>query len=35
MAVDTGLFIAITLIYLVAVIGLGYLGYRRTKGDDD
>ena len=35
MAVDTGLFIAITLVYLVAVIGLGYLGYRRTKGDDD
>ncbi|HNV38820.1 MAG TPA: sodium:solute symporter family protein, partial [Methanoculleus sp.] len=35
MAVDTGLFIAITLVYLVAVISLGYLGYRRTKGEDD
>ena len=35
MAVDTGLFVGITLVYLVLVIGLGYLGYRQTKGDDD
>ncbi|MDV2482220.1 sodium:solute symporter family protein [Methanoculleus sp. Wushi-C6] len=35
MAVDTGLFIAITLVYLLITIGLGYLGYRQTKGDDD
>lgn len=35
MAVDTGLFVAITVVYLAATIGLGYIGYRRTKGDDD
>ncbi len=35
MAVDTGLFVAMTLVYLVLVIGLGYLGYRRTKENDD
>ncbi|SCL76704.1 Propionate transporter [Methanoculleus chikugoensis] len=35
MAVDTGLFVAMTLVYLVLIIGLGYLGYRRTKEDDD
>jgi len=34
-AVDTGLFVAITLVYLVLTVGLGYLGYRRTKEDDD
>ncbi len=35
MAVDTGLFVIVTLIYLAATIGLGYLGYRQTKEDDD
>ncbi|MCM2466637.1 sodium:solute symporter family protein [Methanoculleus oceani] len=35
MAVDTGLFVAITLAYLVIIIGLGYLGYRQTKESDD
>ncbi|MGI5937946.1 MULTISPECIES: sodium:solute symporter [Methanoculleus] len=35
MAVDTGLFIAVTLVYLAIIICLGYLGYRQTKGDDD
>lgn len=35
MAVDTGIFVALTLVYLVVIIGLGYLGYRQTKGDDD
>ncbi len=35
MAVDTGLFVAITLAYLVIIIGLGYLGYRQTKENDD
>ena len=35
MAVDTGLFVGMTLVYLVLVIGLGYLGYRQTKGNDD
>ena len=35
MAVDTGLFVAMTLVYLVLIIGLGYLGYRRTKENDD
>jgi len=35
MAVDTGLFVAVTLVYLAITIGLGYLGYRQTKGDDD
>jgi SSS family solute:Na+ symporter len=35
MAVDTLIFAAITLIYLAAVVFLGYLGYRQTKGSDD
>ncbi|MCK9278073.1 MAG: sodium:solute symporter family protein, partial [Methanoculleus sp.] len=35
MAVDTWVFAAVTLVYLVAIIGLGYLGYRQTKSDDD
>lgn len=35
MGVDTGIFVALTLAYLVIIIGLGYLGYRQTKGDDD
>jgi len=34
-AVDTGIFVAITLVYLVAIVALGYLGYRQTKEDDD
>ncbi|MCT8337569.1 sodium:solute symporter family protein [Methanoculleus sp. Afa-1] len=35
MAVDTGIFVAITLVYLAATIALGYLGYRQTKESDD
>mgnify|MGYP001078326043 CR=1 FL=1 len=35
MAVDTLTFPIITLVYLAAVILLGYLGYRKTKGSDD
>jgi SSS family solute:Na+ symporter len=35
MAVNTGIFVAVTLVYLIATIALGYIGYRRTKGDDD
>jgi len=35
MAVDTWVFVGITLVYLVIIVGLGYLGYRQTKGDDD
>jgi len=35
MAVDTLTFTIITLVYLTAVILLGYLGYRQTKGSDD
>lgn len=35
MAVDTLTFAAITLVYLGAVIFLGYIGYRQTKGSDD
>lgn len=35
MAVDTLTFAVITLIYLAAVVFLGYLGYRQTKGSDD
>jgi SSS family solute:Na+ symporter len=35
MAVDTLTFTIITLVYLAAVILLGYLGYRKTKGSDD
>ncbi|MBN2734249.1 MAG: sodium:solute symporter family protein [Methanomicrobiaceae archaeon] len=35
MAVDTLTFAVITLVYLIAVITLGYIGYRQTKGSDD
>lgn len=35
MAVDTLTFALVTGAYLLLVIGLGYLGYRRTKGHDD
>lgn len=35
MAVDTGIFVAVTLVYLGATIALGYLGYRQTKESDD
>ncbi|TAJ43472.1 sodium:solute symporter family protein [Methanofollis fontis] len=35
MAVNPTTFAAVTLLYLVAIIGLGYLGYRRTRGHDD
>lgn len=35
MAVDTVTFAAVTLVYLVMVIGLGYVGYRQTRGQDD
>jgi SSS family solute:Na+ symporter len=35
MAVNTATFAAVTLIYLAAIIGLGYLGYRQTRGHDD
>ncbi len=35
MAVDTLSFAAITAVYLAAVIFLGYIGYKKTKGSDD
>jgi SSS family solute:Na+ symporter len=35
MAVDTLTFGIVTLIYLVMVLGLGYLGYRQTREHDD
>ncbi|MDV2482647.1 sodium:solute symporter family protein [Methanoculleus sp. Wushi-C6] len=35
MAVDTLTFALVTVVYLLLVIGLGYLGYRRTRGSDD
>ncbi|HMA04342.1 MAG TPA: sodium:solute symporter family protein [Methanomicrobiales archaeon] len=35
MPVDTGTFLAVTGIYVVLTLAVGYLGYRRTKGAED
>jgi hypothetical protein len=35
MAVDSLTFTVVTVIYLATLVGLGYLGYRKTKGADD
>ncbi len=35
MAVDSMTFTVVTVIYLAILVGLGYLGYRKTKGADD
>ncbi len=35
MAVDSMTFTVVTVVYLAILVGLGYLGYKRTKGADD
>lgn len=35
MAAGTGLLVAITAVYIILMLALGYLGYRKTKGAED
>lgn len=35
MAVNTGIFAIVTLVYLVIVLALGYYGYKKTAGSED